>query len=174
MTWLTGIRRLVLSSRVTFRPMPTTTCGGRGDFGAYMPASFREPTSTSFGHLRPALDVAQPRARRRPRRRPVNRGTQPHASGGTSVARDTDRPARSATRGGADHDRPWRPRPACWNSATSTDPSIASPAAERASRSALVEPVSATMSMRCHKRAKIRSDHIGLQRRALLRGHAAQ
>ena len=96
-----------------------------------------------------------PPSRPPPRRRasttatPVSSGSQPHASLGTAP---TPTPTDSAIcdRGGADQVRPCLPRPAVWDSAISTAPSMSSPAAARASRSALVEPVSVTTSMRRH------------------------
>jgi hypothetical protein len=52
--------------------------------------------------------------------------------------------------GTADQVRPLRPRPAVWLSAVSTVPAMSSPADARLIRSALVEPVSETTSMRRH------------------------
>ncbi len=68
----------------------------------------------------------------------MSSGSQPQVADGTgrATAIDTSRPAR----GGEVHERSSRPRPACWYSATSTDPGGAS------SRSALVDSVSSTTS----------------------------
>src|SRR6202012_138857 len=80
---------------------------------------------------------------------PVASGNHPQPDRGTEPpATPTDKA--TCVPGGADHCRPWRPRPALWYSASKTEPSMSAPASARASRSALVEPVSATTSSRRH------------------------
>ncbi len=125
---------------VTLRPSPTTTTGCGEATSARMPASFPVPTSTSLGHFSPALMPATS-ATASTTATPVSSGSQPHASPATSP---TPTPTESATcdRGGVDQLLPCLPRPEVWDSAISTAPSMSSPAAARASRSALVDPVS--------------------------------
>ena len=132
---------------VTFRPRPTTTTGSGAATSARMPASFPLPTRTSLGHFRPARhagDLGDARPPPRPRSAAAASPTSRWAR-----RRRRHRPtARSATAAGVDQLRPCLPRPAVWYSASSTAPSMSSPAAARASRSALVEPVSSTTSTR--------------------------
>src|ERR1700677_5135623 len=128
---------------VTLSPRPSTITGVGEATSARIPASLPSLTSTSFGHFRPASTPSAASASATAT--PVASGNHPQPVRGTDPpATPTDRA--TCVRGGADHCRPWRPRPALWYSASNTDPSISAPASARASRSALVEPVSATTS----------------------------
>src|SRR6202020_250908 len=124
---------------------PTTTASPSEDCSARIPASFRSPTRTSFGHFRLA---ATPAAERTPAATatPVSSGSQPRADGGTEAGRNSTENVSDAP-GWLTHVRPARPRPAVCSSATSTWPSRP----PRARRAALVEPVLATILTDVHK-----------------------
>ncbi len=119
-------------------PLGSTDCsGGHEEAGRLeasarstrMPAIFRPPTRTSLGHLIVAS-------------RPVHAATtsavataasavnqaQPKAASGTAGARcgggNSTTDIKIDVRGGAIHDRPRRPRPAVWSSASTTRPSL--------------------------------------------------
>ena len=129
---------------VTLRPTPITTKVLGAATSARMPASLPSPAITSLGHFRPArhagrgrhcVDHRDPGGKRQPA--PV---VDRHVAGA-----DPDR-QRDLRPRGADQALPMRPRPAVWCSAINTTPPISSPAAARASRSELVDPVSSTTS----------------------------
>ena len=111
------------SEVATFSPTPITTASPSADCSARMPASFRSPTRTSFGHLSRA---ATPDADRTPAATatPVSSGSQPRADGGTEAGRSSTENVSDAP-GWLTHVRPARPRPAVCSSATSTWPSRA-------------------------------------------------
>ena len=110
---------------LTLTPMPSATACGRPtgvSSSAITPASFAPPITTSFGQrtcARTGSDSAT-------------------AIAATSVSGASDsggvcgRSSRELSRhvpGGAIHERPWRPRPADWNSVTARKPSGAPAAA---------------------------------------------
>jgi hypothetical protein len=135
-----------LTSVDTFRPMPTTTASPTAS--ARIPPSLAGPASTSFGHFSRASTLAAARTAEATDT-PASSGSQPRRAGGTVSGR-TSRENVRAARGGDTQLRPIRPRPAVCSSAASTTPSGA-PAAARASRSALVEPVEASTSTARHR-----------------------
>src|ERR1700742_951048 len=115
-----------------------------------MPASLRPCANTSLGHFNPASTPATA-ATASTTATPVANGSQPHASGGTSPPSTPTDIVSCAP--GDDHTRPLRPRPAVCCAAISTAPALSAPAAARASKSALVDPVRSTMSSRRHCRS---------------------
>ena len=143
--------------------MPTTTAGepapsaaGRATISARIPATLptgspdaRSTSRTSFGHLTMATHSSARSSRRGPNT--STNATAMHEV--TSMRRSTGQPGLSSTEksrlvpGGASQRRSRRPRPAVWWSVLRTRPS-GSPAEARPTRSALVEPVSATVSTR--------------------------
>src|SRR5580704_1236722 len=130
----------------TLRPMPITTASPAAS--ARMPASLAEPTRTSFGHLSCASTAATSRTAAATAT-PASSGSQPRRARGTGAGRSSTEKVKAA-RGGAVQARPSRPRPALCCSATRTAPS-GWPAAARASRSALVEPVTGTTWTERHR-----------------------
>ena len=129
---------------VTLSPSPTTITGAGAATSARIPASLPPSTNTSFGHLRPAAHAALRGQRVSHRDTGGQRQPSPADRGTDAAPTPTDNAI--CARGGADHCRPCRPRPAFWYSASNTDPSISAPPSARAIRSALVEPVSVTTS----------------------------
>ncbi len=131
-----------------FIPIPITTapacCSAR------MPASLPPPASTSFGHFSRASTPAAARTAAAAAT-PASSGSQPLRAGGTGSGRSSTEQA-SAAPGTVTQPRASRPRPAVCASAASTVPSGAPPAAA-ASRSALVDPVDATMTGGRHRPA---------------------
>src|SRR5579859_2950698 len=116
--------------------------------GPSPPAGLAGPASTSFGHLSPASTAVRSRTAAATAT-PASSGSQPSRARGTWSGRSSTEKV-SAARGGEVQVRPSRPRPASCCSAARTVPSGA-PAAARASRSALVEPVTGTTSTDRHR-----------------------
>src|SRR5215472_2486991 len=104
---------------------------------------FPGPASTSFGHFSCASTPDTSRTASATAT-PASSGSQPRRARGTASGRSSTEKVRAA-RGGDTQVRPSRPRPAVCCSAASTAPS-GSPSAARASRSALVDPVTAVTS----------------------------
>src|SRR5580704_7501556 len=129
----------------TLTPMPTTTASPAAS--ARMPASLAGPARTSLGHLTSASTPATARTAAATAT-PASSGSQPRTARGTAGRSSTEKVR--AARGGDTQARPSRPRPALCCSAARTAPS-GSPDAARASRSALVEPVTGTTSTDRHR-----------------------
>ena len=112
-----------------------------------MPQNLAPASSRSLGHLSSSdSGVGEAREHRFLDRQ---RRHERQARGGGSLGRQVDHGRAHEVARRVEPARPCRPRPAVWRSATSQVPSgTCSPAASRASRSALVEPVSATVSIR--------------------------
>ena len=129
----------------TLTPIPTTIAPAYAS--ARIPAIFRPATSTSLGHFSWAGTAASARSALATAT-PASSGTQPRAAGGAAGRSSTEQI--SAVPGRLTQVRPSRPRPAVCAPATSTRPSAA-PARAAWSRSALVEPVSATTRISRHR-----------------------
>ncbi len=146
-TWSGASSRVM----VTFRPRPDHHhrfgCGHLGEDACELAVA----DDDVVGPLKTGPSDPSPRRRRPPPRRRSAAATSPTLPLGTAP---TPTPTDSAIceRGGVVQLLPCLPRPALWCSASSTAPSMFSPSVARASRSALVEPVSSTTSSRRHGR----------------------
>ncbi|ABX14095.1 hypothetical protein Bmul_0400 [Burkholderia multivorans ATCC 17616] len=116
-----------------------------------VPPSSAAVSSRSFGHLSATRERASSGSVARPSASatPIAMLRPPSASTGRGTMQPTEHS--SALPGCANHGRPWRPRPAVCSNATRTSGAGSACAVRgsvfrRAARSALVEPVAATMS----------------------------
>ena len=94
----------------TLTPIPSTAQPSSGRPSARMPATLRPSIRTSLGHFSAAAGPA------------TSATARPAASGSSAGGSRSTSESRSARPGGADHVRPWRPRPACCSPAVTSVP----------------------------------------------------